>query len=59
MKLFSLLPKRLVHLACNSPGNQKALIATGSTTPTQSAGGIPRKFRFIPGLIFAGCATMN
>ena len=35
MKLFSLLPKRLIHFACNSPGPQK----TRNTPP----GGRPGK----------------
>ena len=26
MKLFSLLPKRLIHLACNSPGKPPAAL---------------------------------
>lgn len=43
MKLFSLLPKRLIHLACNSPGRRATF--RPATTPGRAApiDGLPRR----------------
>ena len=38
MKLFSLLPRRLSHFACNSPGREEDVLQAGKRTAPGSGG---------------------